>query len=311
VLERRIGWLAYSLFFFLAAVVPVLSELLFQNYGVGLSGVAFAIFGFLLPLRQFDARVKAAIPDSVVKWSFLWLLACVVVTYLGVIRIGNVAHFSGLGYGWLVGHVFCGRFRNSPIVKISFCSAHIFVVVAMYIVMHPFWVGSYHWYASMHVKEISKRVPHWERALACDPSLARVWSILSAYQLKNGDWQQAWSTILHGIELNRSDADCAQLARIIWSQRKTVEQRQEAKKILADVFGSETAAWQPRLCQDQPNATVIASDMDGTEQEAQYPPVILAPAVDGSEDIVTGTREPPRVNPDDPNSAAVDFMVTL
>ncbi|HQU43623.1 MAG TPA: rhomboid family intramembrane serine protease, partial [Pirellulales bacterium] len=73
--------------------------------GVGLSGVAYGLFGFLWVLAKRDRRFADAISPQTTQWLVLWLFLCIGLTYTGTWRVANVAHAAGAGFGALAGLV--------------------------------------------------------------------------------------------------------------------------------------------------------------------------------------------------------------
>jgi membrane associated rhomboid family serine protease len=124
-LETIYGSLRFALLLILLAWVASAAEINFDHgVGIGLSGVIYGIFGFMI----------GASPRSPFLWWFVkknapmligWAVLCVVLTQMHVMAIGNGAHFGGLiygiGYGLIYGlpryrKVFIGLAVLIPIV---------------------------------------------------------------------------------------------------------------------------------------------------------------------------------------------------
>jgi len=103
VVERRLGVARSVAGFVLLAVVTTSSEIAFDNYGIGLSGVLFGVFGYLLVARHRDVEVASICHRRLVETVFLWFGLCFVLDATGLMRIGNLAHSSGLALGYLLG----------------------------------------------------------------------------------------------------------------------------------------------------------------------------------------------------------------
>jgi GlpG protein len=76
-----------------------------HGIGIGLSGVVYGIFGFMI----------GASPNNPFLWWFVkknapmligWAVICVVLTQMHVLAIGNGAHFGGLIYGIVYGLIY-------------------------------------------------------------------------------------------------------------------------------------------------------------------------------------------------------------
>jgi GlpG protein len=120
-LERRLGTLQYSLFFASAAFVSSSFELgISSETGIGASGVIYAMFGVLWPLRKRWPEVAEHLSGIVIIFALIWLVACVILTRANILPIGNSAHFSGMTFGLAIaGLIRSWRKRVSSIVIFS------------------------------------------------------------------------------------------------------------------------------------------------------------------------------------------------
>lgn len=99
-MERQIGSGRFLAFFLAAAVVSSGMELALAGAtGIGLSGVVYAIFGFLWWRRRTLAQFAGPLDTRVVRLFFGWLVVCVVLTMLKIVFFGNAAHIAGLLFG--------------------------------------------------------------------------------------------------------------------------------------------------------------------------------------------------------------------
>jgi len=106
-LERRLGHIKYLLFFSASAVVSSSFELAVAGEtGIGASGVVYAMFGLLLPLRKRWSEVAEFLTSYIVVLGIAWLIACIVVTQLDLISFGNAAHVAGMTFGLAVSGLF-------------------------------------------------------------------------------------------------------------------------------------------------------------------------------------------------------------
>ncbi|HEV8232285.1 MAG TPA: rhomboid family intramembrane serine protease [Thermoanaerobaculia bacterium] len=109
-LERSIGSLRWLGLFLGAAIVSSGVELgASGSTGIGLSGVIYAIFGFMwVAKRSYPAFSRVVTRQTV--WLFIgWLIGCVLATVLRVWNVGNAAHISGLALGLTTGAAFVRR----------------------------------------------------------------------------------------------------------------------------------------------------------------------------------------------------------
>jgi GlpG protein len=105
-LETIFGSLRFTLLLIALAWVASAAQIEFGGgIGIGLSGVVYGIFGFMI----------GASPRSPFLWWFVkknapmligWAVLCVVLTQTGVMSIGNGAHFGGLIYGAIYGLIY-------------------------------------------------------------------------------------------------------------------------------------------------------------------------------------------------------------
>ena len=107
-LERIIGPGRYLGFVVLTAVVSSAAEWLLASGGIGLSGVVYGVFGLLWTMRN-KPRYVGLVDRVTYKLFMIWLVLCVVLTYTGLMAIGNFAHGFGLLVGVMVGRAMKAR----------------------------------------------------------------------------------------------------------------------------------------------------------------------------------------------------------
>lgn len=103
-LEQVIGAWRYSAFLIVSAFVSSSYQFaVSDSTGIGASGVVYAIFGFMWVTRQKYPQLREVLPWKVIRLFNTWLLMCFIITYLGVMEIGNAAHLTGLLFGTAIG----------------------------------------------------------------------------------------------------------------------------------------------------------------------------------------------------------------
>jgi GlpG protein len=107
--EQWMGSLRFAGFFVATAVAPLAAEVLAGGSGAGLSGVAYALFGFLYALRNEEAFAAEQMTPSVVRSLVFWFFLCIVLTYSHILPVANVAHGAGAVIGWLFGRAVLSR----------------------------------------------------------------------------------------------------------------------------------------------------------------------------------------------------------
>ena len=73
--ENWMGSLRYAGFFLAAAVGPVAAEFLAGNSGIGLSGVVYALVGFLFVLSREEEFAAELMPPRLVQFFAIWFLS--------------------------------------------------------------------------------------------------------------------------------------------------------------------------------------------------------------------------------------------
>lgn len=85
-----------------AALVSSLSEYSFaEASGIGLSGVVYAMFGYLWIKGRTDDRYRDSLEQRTIYLFIIWLFVCIILTWTDTLNVGNAAHFGGLAWGML------------------------------------------------------------------------------------------------------------------------------------------------------------------------------------------------------------------
>ena len=105
-LETLYGSFRYAVLLIVLAWVASAAQIdVEHNVGIGISGVIYGVFGFMI----------GASPNNPFLWWFVkknapmligWAVLCVVLTQMHVLAIGNGAHFGGLIYGIIYGLIY-------------------------------------------------------------------------------------------------------------------------------------------------------------------------------------------------------------
>ena len=140
-LEERVPRLWYAAYFVASAIFSVACQALVLDACVGLSGTGYAIFGTLLVLRTRDFELRRHIPRLLVHAGILSMLVCVPITWLGLMPIGNMAHFSGFGYGLVAGWVIIAR--RQVVAEPLFAGLHLALIPFCLLVSDPYWNSDY------------------------------------------------------------------------------------------------------------------------------------------------------------------------
>lgn len=240
-MERRLRRTAYLGFWFFSATVSLLPEIYLGLYPVGLSGTWCAMFGWCLIERQYDPQIARRLHEQAVVSIWMFLFLFVGLTALGVMHVANVAHFTGVGYGWLN-----ARAARSRSGRKAWVASHALLPLAIYGVLHPFWNASYHAFQGRRLDDLSAAVPHFQEAVRLDPALPRVWLSLAAERELAGDLLDSWRLTITGLQHNRSSEKLTNFARDVWLLLPE-QDREAARKTLQDAFASDSTAWEERL----------------------------------------------------------------
>lgn len=240
-LERRMRRAAYLGFWFFASLVPLLPEYFLGSTPLGLSGVACAMFGWCLIERQFDPAVARRLSEQAIRSFWIFLFAMLILTAIDVLHIANVAHFTGVAYGWLN-----ARASHHRTGRRAWVAAHALLPAAIYLLLHPFWNANYHALLGRRAEDLSAGVPHFREAVRRDPALPHVWLSLADERARSGDFLAAWRLVIDGLRHNRSSSVLTDAARRVWTMLPAAD-RKDAREVLQTAFAGETAEWSERL----------------------------------------------------------------
>lgn len=309
VLEPRLGKLGYFLFLLSSALVSSLFEMTIESYFVGLSGVAYALFGALLMLRRVDPQVARFVTPSFVWSGFAWLFLCIVLTLLKLAPIANGAHLGGLVYGVFVGwQVFVVGRRRRWTATAMFGATHGLVVLAILMAMSPIQRGSYFSWKATNSSGLEAQL-YWHQATKLDPRQVLAWSQQIDHSIQQREWMAAWSLTLNAAKANRSENAFIEAARQLWSEIKNSAQTAQAEATLDRVFGPESAAWRERIFGPQPGSIADANRPGASISiDGELPAPTLSIKINVDNDLPNFTRPGNakgigEVDPEDPRSA--------
>ncbi len=303
-LERRWGSWRYALFMIPACLCPILAEFFMGATAIGFSGAICAIFGALIAIKQFDD--DSILPDLTVQFGLAFLVLGIWASELEIAKIANLAHFVGLGYGWLAAWVMSGPLRSACVLRSLFLLAHLGVVPLLIYCVQPIGNGRYHWYMADHHWNPMVRTKVQGFALKCDPSLVGLWLRLADGKLAEGDERAAWQLLVEGLSQNPSRRELLEALRRVWRRIPPGVDRMEAEYELKRVFGVQTDAWLVQIKQ-----TVLASATPAIEETLEATTPDLDPRqfpLDQRIDldwqpVVPKTNSPAPIDPRAPGSA--------
>lgn len=310
-LETRLGSWRYAVFCLVAIGVAGVAQTFTSPY-VGLSGMLYAQFGLIWAWRRRDPWLQTYVTDSQINFGLLWLFICVALTWARLIAIGNVAHFAGCSYGYLVGMIYFGSPRARS-WKPVFLAGHVALVALFYLVTHPFWNGDYHWRKGDQANTAVERIRHYENAIRWNPDLDGPWVNRALEDFKAGHLQEAWDWILRGIQHHPSFGKAVDLARAVWTSFPDRAERAAARQRLRQIFGDTAPLWEQELLTEEvaldelvrPQRPRKLTPRNPNEEVDQVeipdtPFVLPRRALD---EIIRPGRKMPPPNPDAPGSA--------
>lgn len=107
-IEDVFGQLKTLLLFVGIGVFASLSEYALFGSGIGLSGVAYGLFGLLWVLGKRDPRLRGALSDQTKMTFVVWFFVCIAASFGGY-NVANAAHGGGWLIGWLIGEWMTAR----------------------------------------------------------------------------------------------------------------------------------------------------------------------------------------------------------
>ena len=207
IMEVELGWMRYlSLVIGCAWMTGTVELALSGNPGVGLSGVLYAMFGYMIMNRGRIQAFSHVLPSKTIALLGVWLFACIGLTYLGVLAVANGAHFAGFGAGCAIG--FVSREKASRLFPVT-------VVMVAVSSLPLFWAP---WQESWLVSQAthcfkagrqSDAMPYVERVLLKNPKNGWAYRVKGYIQVSNKQYRDAKATFANACNLSRDDAHVA------------------------------------------------------------------------------------------------------
>jgi membrane associated rhomboid family serine protease len=124
----------YGLLIFTSALASSIAQLGFSDStGIGLSGIVYSLFGFILIKSKTTEKYKSYLPKKTIILFILWLPLCIVLTYTKVWRVGNAAHLGGLLWGMTCAYISKFNTRKQWAIGLS-----LFFILASSIFWNPY-----------------------------------------------------------------------------------------------------------------------------------------------------------------------------
>ena len=181
-LERNIGHIYWLVLFITAALVS--SGIQFGtsgSTGIGLSGVGYAMFGFMWVARDRYPEFQQILTKKIVTLFIGWLIFCIIASLLHIMSVANGAHIGGLLFGAGVAAIFTLKHKK-PLI--SFGMGVLIFAALLPLFWCPWsaqWVGRQGYKAHVN-HDYEKAIINYQRSLelGADPNWA-LSSIAEAY----------------------------------------------------------------------------------------------------------------------------------
>ena len=273
-LEQRWGSLRYAIFLVPAVLIPILLEFLVGTTAMGFSGVICAMLGALMVLQNVAPR-EDDIPAESIQFMLGFIVLGIPATALDLLPVGNVAHFSGIVYGWTAAWIFGGPGSRFMMARLGFVAAHVLLIPGLWLATHPVNSGCYYWYLAVdRTSRIGpfEREPLLRRAIQADPSLTGVWLRLANQRIVEGNLQGAWSLLVDGLSHNPSDSDLFAAVRSTWERMPIGDDRDAAERELRRAFGDQAPLWSRQIRETRRASAGDAIRRSGKSKEPELDP---------------------------------------
>jgi membrane associated rhomboid family serine protease len=215
VVEEEFGHVRAALIIAILALGSGAAEYALYEGGIGLSGVGYGIFAMLWVLSTRDRRRFADVVDrNTVQLFVAWFFACIVMTWAGVMRVGNVAHGAGAVLGAVLGFAVAGRPWERIVASIG-AAVLVSASVAGAMVWRP-WINlakdayvdeARLGYAALEAGRDEEGARWYRDAVRMSPGTASNWYNLGVAYLRLGRLKEALRAYERAHELDPGDAN--------------------------------------------------------------------------------------------------------
>lgn len=246
-MESRMRPLAFLGFCLASSVFSVLAEVLAGNPAVGLSGAGYAMFGYLIVARLRDEELASQLPRSMVIAGLVSVLACLPISWLGLLPIANIAHFTGLGYGLLAGTLVL--VPEHRVARAAFLASHLLLWPMTALAMKPTWTDTYLIHRALATDDPVESIRWLSEMLERHPERTDVRHDLAVDYVRAGQRDKAWRLAVEGWGggVGRSQQLLVRLLRSLWQMMPDDEARVRAEVVMDEVLGDESEFAKSRL----------------------------------------------------------------
>lgn len=206
-MEGEIGSLPYLAFILVAAFVSSAFQLAVSDTtGIGMSGVVYAIFGFMWLTRSKYPRFAEVLNTQNIKLFLGWLVVCVVITQLKLLNVGNAAHFTGLLFGMAIAAVFAPHYRPILTIPAAIALIGLSVVPLVWCPWSPTWLSLQAYNAHL-AKNYDEALVWYTRLINLDPRNAWAFANRGGVNASLGRIKDAMSDFATARRLDPKFAD--------------------------------------------------------------------------------------------------------
>jgi len=151
-----------------SALVSSIAQLVFSDStGIGISGIGYALFGFLYVKSKTAEEYKNYLEKKTVNLFLFWLVLCVLLTKTGIWMVGNAAHIGGLLWGGLLAYL--SRYARYIQWSAGFSYIALLVLLVFY---SPFSTAylSYQAYELHNNQKLDEAMEVYKKILKRDPN---------------------------------------------------------------------------------------------------------------------------------------------
>lgn len=133
-IEFETNNIQYVFLIITAALISSLAQLGFSDStGIGLSGIGYALFGFLFIKGRTSDEYKGFLEKKTINLFLVWLVLCVFLTQANIWTVGNAAHIAGLIWGMALAY-----FSQFERIKQWIFGSVLFLIIGSSFLWNPF-----------------------------------------------------------------------------------------------------------------------------------------------------------------------------
>lgn len=194
--ERLLGRRIYLTgLLFSAWMIGVVSQLSWEAGGIGLSGLVYFLFAVLWRLRNHEPQAQKLCDRATCNLLWIWLLLIGPgLTLAGLVKVGNLAHLTGVLSGLLTAELFLRRetFARKPLRSaLPALLLTTLVASSLLYLRQPLFDADWHYWKAYNSQDPQEQIAHYRAALDLDPTNQRVRYNLGLAHYQQGHIREA------------------------------------------------------------------------------------------------------------------------